>query len=58
MCIMTRFARKFGAYDPFYDGYGWHVTTEDVKSILKTREHVPNKQEARKIRQECAKKHK
>jgi len=34
---------------------GLDVTKEEVKHVLATREHVPNKQEARLIRQEKAK---
>ncbi len=37
-----------------YDGY----TKEDLKHVLATREHIPNKQEARVIRQQRAKQRK
>lgn len=46
-----------GAYNPFYDdGYAlegskWY-TIDEIKSELSTREHIPNKAEAKRIRQE------
>lgn len=34
-----------------YDGRGPHVTVADIKAVLATRPHVPNKREARALRQ-------
>lgn len=33
----------------------WYVTLNDVRRELKTREHIPNKEEAKEIRQQRAK---
>jgi hypothetical protein len=51
-------ARKCGqgGYDPFNDGNGYCFSVELLKNELSKREHVPNKKEAKKIRQEKAKK--
>jgi hypothetical protein len=43
-------------YDPLGDGRNF-VSLAQIKAELATREHVPNKKEARKIRQERAKAH-
>ena len=44
-----------GRYDVLENDYsGWEVTTEQVKAELATREHIPNKIEAKAIRQERA----
>lgn len=54
MARMTR-ARKFpDGYRP-YDGAEFKMSIEDYKKILSTREHIPNKAERKKIRQEKAK---
>jgi hypothetical protein len=45
-------ARATGYVEPVY---GMHVDGLEIKSVLDTREHVPNKIEARKIRQAKAK---
>lgn len=56
-------ARKCGGgYNLFYDsGYAFEgskwYTIDEIKEELATREHVPNKSERRKIRQEKAKNH-
>lgn len=50
-----------GSYNPFYDnGYAlegskWY-TINEIKNELSKREHIPNKAEAKKIRQEKYKK--
>ena len=53
------------AINPEYGGYDWEcnefLDTDRIKMVKKeldTREHVPNKIEAKKLRQEAAKKHK
>jgi len=54
-------ARAFGgSFNPFYDsgsappGTKWYTIAE-IKSVLETREHIPNKIERKKARQEKAK---
>ncbi len=43
-------ARKFnGWYSPFDNGTGY--TTDEIKAVLATREHIPNKAEAKVARQ-------
>lgn len=44
-----------GYYDIVGDNSGCCVTKEQVKTELATREHIPNKIEAKKLRQERAK---
>lgn len=44
-----------GRYDPFYDGHGEGFTSEEIKSILSTREHIPSKREGSRLRRERAK---
>lgn len=39
-----------GYYDLMGDNSGFVVTTAQVKAVLATRDHVPNKQEAKAIR--------
>ncbi|MCA1026980.1 hypothetical protein LCM23_12840 [Cytobacillus kochii] len=46
-----------GSYNPFYEnGYAFQgskwYTIDEIKKELATREHIPNKEEAKKIRQE------
>lgn len=49
-----------GSYNPYYDsgsapkGTKWYTIAE-IKGVLATREHIPNKSESRKIRQYKAK---
>lgn len=43
-----------GGYDPT-DNHGPAISTEELKEELAKREHIPNKQEARQIRQELFK---
>jgi hypothetical protein len=48
-------ARKCGGFwSPSGDSNGFGFTTDELKKELATREHVPNKQEARHRRQERA----
>ena len=42
-------------YQQGWDDYAPDFTEEQLKEVLATREHIPNKIEARKIRQEKAK---
>ena len=44
-----------GKYCPYYPNTGELVTTEEIKRELATREHIPNKKESMKIRQDAAK---
>lgn len=47
-------ARKFGGfYSPWEGSTGY--TIEEIRAELATREHVPNKQEAKALRQKQAK---
>lgn len=53
--------RLGGSYNPYYDsGYApsWSrsFTIAEIKAVLTTREHIPNKLERRTIRQQKAKK--
>jgi hypothetical protein len=50
-------ARKCGqgGYDPFNNGNGYCFSIELLKNELSEREHIPNKQEAKKIRQQKTK---
>jgi hypothetical protein len=41
---------RSGSYSPFYPS-GPHFSVDDIKVELATREHVPNKAEAKAIRQ-------
>jgi hypothetical protein len=54
LLMYLKYARKFGGrYSPWcHDEY---YSTDEIKDELATREHIPNKQEAKKIRQERAK---
>jgi hypothetical protein len=47
-------ARKCNGYDPFYDGLGDVFTIEEIKTELATREHIPNKKEAKEMRKQRA----
>ena len=52
-----KMARKFrGFYSP-WDGVGGY-TSEEIKEVLATREHIPNKAESKAIRQAEAKRKK
>ncbi len=42
-------------YDVFENDTPFYITGAQVKQVLATREHIPNKQEAKKLRQERAK---
>jgi hypothetical protein len=53
LMAMMEIARGNNNVYPFWLGYGW--TLDEFKVELATREHIPNKEEARKIRQEKAK---
>lgn len=44
-----------GAYDIFDDHSGINLTIEELKEELSKREHIPNKAEAKVIRQQKAK---
>jgi len=48
-------SRKCGSsfWSPYDNGVGW--TTEQLKEELATREHIPNKLETKKLRQQAAK---
>lgn len=46
-------ARKSGWFDPTYN-YSARITYEEIKEVLATRPHVPNKAEGRRRRQESA----
>lgn len=53
-------ARAYGGEYDFWAGFnkelfGKSVTVDELKEILATREHVPNKLESKKIRQDKAK---
>lgn len=50
------FCHKFkGQYGPSDSAYGPFMTLDEVKTELAKREHIPNKVEAKKVRQEKAK---
>ena len=44
------------AFIEFKDTPGWQQAYAELKSVLATREHVPNKQERKEIRRQKAKK--
>lgn len=46
---------KYGKYDVSDSFKSWYVSLAEVKTELKTREHVPNAKEAKEIRQIRAK---
>lgn len=45
-----------GSYSPFDSSYGPHFSIEEIKKELSFRPHIPNKREAKVIRQQKAKK--
>ncbi len=51
--ILNGARRCGGTYNPY--GMGVYYNLDEIKTELETREHIPNKQEAKKIRQEKAK---
>lgn len=46
-------ARQFGGFYSPWDGPGGY-TIDQIKDVLATREHIPNKAESKKIRQDLA----
>ena len=54
LLMLLQYTRKFGGWvSPWGNRDGF--TAEEIKEILATREHIPNKKEAKKTRQEKAK---
>lgn len=48
--------RKFGGYYDISENHqGFCITDSQIKAILATREHIPNKKETRERRQKIAK---
>lgn len=54
LSLLNKARKCGGSFDPF-DGGQVFYSTEEIKKLLETREHVPNKKEAREIRQSKAK---
>ena len=50
-CEMKPLAKNTGLIE-FKDTFEWQQAYKDLKDVLKTREHLPNKQERKEIRKE------
>jgi len=57
LLAMLKSTRQYGSsrYYPCYPSDAGSVSVEELKAELALREHIPNKAEAKKLRQEAAK---